>query len=820
MTNRLIFCALMGGGIIASPNAIGNEVDHSSKAEALGTKVSTSENSNKTLLINEIMQSNIDCILDDLNNFPDSWVELINIGQDNVDLSEYSIGISSLPNKAFALPKMSIESGEKVVVYCDKEGSGLHTDFRLESGKGCEVYLFHAAEVVDFISDLKKQPAPNVAYGRITDGADKWGYMAKATPNEPNCGEIVTDLLPDPIFSVSGTISTNPFILTVSLPENAPKGAQIYYTLDGSEPNDESPLWTQDMYIENTTVIRAKLIADGYIVPRSVTHSYIFDNYESPQDLGFISIVTNDDYFYNPSLGIYIVGEDTSNPNYSQDWRRPVNIEYFNSKNQEASINQLCETKIKGGASRSLPLKSLVLYANKRFGEKRFNYEFFESTPGIDEFKSIELRNAGNDFYYATMRDAVIQESAGNQMGLDWQPHKNARVYLNGKYLGLLRIRPRSNEDHIEAFYKGLEDIDMIENWSTAVTGNRDSFLQFRNFYREEGHSLDEYRQYMDVEEFANFFILNIFYDNKDFPCGNIVQWRPKEENGKWRWLVKDIDFGLGLSDLELNYEYPTLKWITNKYEDSYYDWGNQSYGTTLLCNLLEIDEFKELFITKSAVALGDFLRPEKVIALIDKEENDIKTDIEIMNTLYPRWLNFSTEVQKTRDWMKGRVPFFYQDLADYFNIGNPVPMEINAEGFDVENISINETSLSEPYFNGKWFAGSTVIINSTDDKVKSFRVETEFPDDYITTTYSENPLTLTVPTCKTIKIQPSDNKIDSFVEDSISDSIINLSSNLTVYSLEGRYLGTFENLDEVNSKISKGVYIVKTKSAVFKHKI
>ena len=30
------------------------------------------------LVINELMQSNIDCLLDDLNEYPDSWVELHN----------------------------------------------------------------------------------------------------------------------------------------------------------------------------------------------------------------------------------------------------------------------------------------------------------------------------------------------------------------------------------------------------------------------------------------------------------------------------------------------------------------------------------------------------------------------------------------------------------------------------------------------------------------------------------------------------------------------------------------------------------------------
>ena len=45
------------------------------------------------LVINELMQSNIDCIMDDLNEFPDSWVELYNAGAEPVNLGDYKIGL-------------------------------------------------------------------------------------------------------------------------------------------------------------------------------------------------------------------------------------------------------------------------------------------------------------------------------------------------------------------------------------------------------------------------------------------------------------------------------------------------------------------------------------------------------------------------------------------------------------------------------------------------------------------------------------------------------------------------------------------------------
>ena len=43
------------------------------------------------LIINEIMQSNVDCLLYN-NQYPDSWVELYNAGKATEKLSEYKLG--------------------------------------------------------------------------------------------------------------------------------------------------------------------------------------------------------------------------------------------------------------------------------------------------------------------------------------------------------------------------------------------------------------------------------------------------------------------------------------------------------------------------------------------------------------------------------------------------------------------------------------------------------------------------------------------------------------------------------------------------------
>ena len=94
----------------------------------------------QTLVINEIMQSNVECTMDDIKEFPDSWVELYNPTDVAINLKDYKISNKNKEKKAWQLPDKTVAAKGYILVYCDKEGkedNRLHTDFRLESGKGC-----------------------------------------------------------------------------------------------------------------------------------------------------------------------------------------------------------------------------------------------------------------------------------------------------------------------------------------------------------------------------------------------------------------------------------------------------------------------------------------------------------------------------------------------------------------------------------------------------------------------------------------------------------------------------------------------------------
>ena len=759
------------------------------------------------LRINELMQSNIDCIMDDLNEFPDSWVELYNSGTTMVDLGAYKIGLTNNAASAWQLPTKFINPGEFVVIYCDKEGKGLHTDFRLDSGKGA-VYLFLNDEVDDKREKIAKQPSPNIALGYETETSSKWGYQYRPTPGASNCGTVCSTVVGVPTFSEMGRVFTSgtTLKLTLTAPADAPEGTVVRYTTDGSEPTESSTLYTKPINIRNTRTVRAKAFCEGCVSQRSVTQSYIFLRREMTMPV--ISLVTDDRYWYDSKIGI--IANNTGEQR--NDWRRPVNIEFFDAPDTESKINQLGETRVQGGATRSNSLKSLAIYANKRFhANKRFSYEFFpDQRPGAKEFKSLVLRNTGNDFYNLYMRDAIIQRTMAQHVDLDWQAWRPAIVFKNGVYKGMLNIRERSNEDNIYTHYDGLEDIDLIENWYELKEGDWENYNAFQAFYAEHNHTLAEYAQWMDWEEFFNLMIMNLYFDNKDFPGNNIVMWRPRTAEGKWRWIAKDTDFGLGLYDAQPDYN--TIAWLHNPDYDADHAWANDWEYTRLFRRMMEDADLKREFLDRAAIYMGDFLNERGTRAIWDPMVEMIMGEFPYhKDAVNCSWINYDHELEKARQWLAGRTAHFYQQLADFYAWGTPTPLTVNqeltADDLAGMTVSMNNIKLSQPLFDGKFYAGKTVTLKAEGGKeVKGWKLRRVNNDN--TTQEYTIPLPVcscAMPSCKSLTVTAlfEASGIDALAPDTETNG------DGTYYTLDGRRVH--------RGALTRGIYIYEGRKVIIK---
>ena len=763
---------------------------------AMTTMSATAQDAQDThLVINELMQSNVECVRDDIHEFPDSWVELYNPTGANISLGNYKIGTKNKADKAWALPSnVTVSAGGYVIIYCDKEGledNRLHTDFRLDSDKEGNLYLFEGSTIVSSVVGIPVMPAPDIAYGRArdsqaTDNGDTWGYELKPTPEAANEGGVVAadHILGAPEFSQHGQIceSGSSFQLKLSLPkktpggEDTPESAYITYTTDGSEPTATSTLYDDHIDIGGTKVIRAKLFCDGWLSPVSTAQSYIF--HPRAVTVPIISIQTKREYIYDDAFGIY--PNNTSKEN-QVDWRRPINIEMFDAAGKASVINQLGETRIMGGQSRANALKSMAIYTNKRFdpdpNKKRFSYEFFpDQRPGITEFKSFSLRDGGNDFSDLYFRDLIIQRTMGENTDLDWQAGHTAVLYINGQYMGMLNIRERSNADNIYSNYNGLEDIDMVEichekdeNENNLFIeelkeGTEDFYDNFKTFYSDPdiNHTLAEYEEWLDVSEYLNVMIMNLFYGNIDFPGNNLVFWRPNDGDKKsglpkrFRVIAKDVDFGLGLYGRKPDYN--TIKMLYDQSYDSGNAWAFTEPATRLIKNMLKDPDILNLFIDKSCVFMGDFMNANGTGEIIDKIQAEALEEFAAHRVkynggnIYNQRTNITNKFNDAKKWLTGYTEYdwwgnptnTYSSRTDYFldfikeqfqqflSGGNnsvdiiPIPVTINMELDNDEvpdEVYVNGIKLTQGVFDGKLFLNRHITLEGKTSIEKDFSV-------------------------------------------------------------------------------------------------
>lgn len=672
-----------------------------------------------TLCINEVMQSNIDNLFVE-QDFPDSWLELYNPTDNDIDIWHYYLSLENSIAGAYQIVGAHpiVPAHGHLVVCCDKVGNKLHTDFRIDSGKGA-VYLFHRnGTLLDNVT-LAKMPAANVAYCRVTDAADNWQYAVTPTPGATNNSVCSAQLLPDPVFSVTGGVMSSPVSVVVSKPEGSyPEDTRLYVTTDGSEPTVDSP--TDDSFIFNistTTVIRAKLISANALTPRSVTQSYIYHPRETT--LPIISLVTDDSYLYGDEIGILStnVRAGAKQANYLFDWRRPINVEMYDTKNGSTLLmNQLTETALSGGASRGNIQKSMKLYANKRFGAKRFAGNFWDDKPGVSESKSFIIRNGGNNCNGARVNDAVVQTLFGKHVqNLDWQAYRPVIVYINGVYKGEYGMRERSNEDYVAANYDGLEDIENVDQtaYYNAASRNNTLFQDFYDVYTSEDVTYADLAEKMDVDNFMGALIAEMYSGNNDWPHNNVSMWRPTEDGGKWRWILKDMD---KITTTEVGYNMFEYLFVENGSSTESKDgsrYGHVPPSRALYKKMMSYPEFYNAFIDRYSTYLGDFLKPEVCIALIDKYGAEIADEIvptfeanENMSTLE----KYNTSVNTLKTYMQQRPAIVYQQMADYFNLGTVIPLKIAANGQDVR---INNVGLTEGDFDGAYFSNRQLTLST-----------------------------------------------------------------------------------------------------------
>lgn len=509
------------------------------------------------------------------------------------------------------------------------------------------------------------------------------------------------------------------------------KNAEIYYTLDGSEPSANSFKYQNDQIIpiEKNTVIRAGIFKNKQKYTEPISKSY-FISFDS--SLPIISIITDPKNLWDEKIGIYVLGNNLEKANYSQrgdDWLRSANFTYFDK--QQEIISRSIEFKIAGGASAYLPQKSLNLYFNNSTSNNAVNFNFFKQTK-TTIFDSLRLRNSGNDWHSTLFRDCLMHELLRKYTNLDIQSCQPAVVFLNDQYWGIHNIRERYNKNYfIEKYSDYKLDSDKIIVSETYSGPNRegypniqigkesdgDSYLKLINYVADNDLTYNvvfqSVKNKIDLENFIDYNIAEMFYANYDWPHANIGFWRYRnnlKENekspvdGRWRWLISDTDYGFAVEDSK-TINSAAIETKANAVSlDMFYKVDKKEY---VFKNLFNNEEFRKQFVIRYFDLLNTAFKTERVIEVIDEFANRIADEIPRHTA---RWGNqtggmlenfqdWQENVNNLKNFARERPHYVEGHLIDYFNLAGVYQLTINAKGDCQGIIEINDLNLKNESF-------------------------------------------------------------------------------------------------------------------------
>ena len=356
--------------------------------------------------------------------------------------------------------------------------------------------------------------------------------------------------------------------------------------------------------------------------------------------------------------------------------------------------------KINGGCSRTFPQKSLGVYFRDKYGPDEIRYPLFDSKD-VDRFKSIMLRNSGNDCNRTQFQDAMMQTLVIGQMDIDYLGYTPAALYLNGVYWGVQNIREKSSEDYLYTNYQLDEDsIDMLEWQNSVIAGDNSDYDQLLDFLGS--HNLSDQTNYnyvkqqIDMESYMDYQIAQIYFANQDWPGNNIKFWKPKRPGSTWRWLLFDTDFGFGL------YSSPDHNTLTFATETHGPDWPNPPWSTFLFRKLLESQEFRNRFVDKFGVYINSTFNPGRVNGIIDSLRNNIAAE---MPYHFNRWGNSMSDwewnINVSRDFGNRRPAYMMQYLPDFFGLSSPVSLEIGSNPAEKQRFSVNDIIIQDATIQG-----------------------------------------------------------------------------------------------------------------------
>lgn len=549
----------------------------------------------------------------------------------------------------------------------------------------------------------------------------------------------------------------------------APKGAKVYYTVDGNEPSTENgQLYTKPIRLYSTEteqvyVIRAKAYYGDGKESSTLTKTYFCGDFIAERyDMLVISIVGEPDGLFGYDEGILVPGAmydafREANPdahpgggveaNYTMrgaEAEREVSIEIFESDGSQI-LSQTGGVRVAGELSRLNNNKSLRLYARSEYDEQnKFSYDFFGDMYSLEngtlgkKYKRLLLKNSGQDYGYGFIRSELIGSLADKAGFPDTQHSRPACVYINGNYYGCYWMASNYDSQYFENRYgeydgefyilEGGERTKTVSDEADAIeAANVEEYNEKYAYFAQIDLTVDEnYRMledFLDVENYLQYFAIENYVGNDDWPDANLKTYRYEAGangyrtnsvfDGRYRMLLFDTDYGFGLT-----FYYDTIGCLVNEmtldkimYEKS-----------PLFAALMKRKDCREYFVSYTLDLMNGVMGAENVAEQVDVLHASRREELarmygmegliggELLEGVVLEMGTVESQIQQIKVYAQERPQYVLQDMKEKFGYEQYYKMTVVSES-DLSSVKINSVYCGNDTFIGTYLKELPVTL-------------------------------------------------------------------------------------------------------------
>jgi hypothetical protein len=511
-----------------------------------------------------------------------------------------------------------------------------------------------------------------------------------------------------PIFSVPGGYYDQDVLVEIDGPLSS---SHVIFTVDGSVPTQaDGSVYVQPIRLgaPAVTVVRARAVFPDDRLGPVVSASYFVGVQAA---LPLVSLIVDPNDLWDAESGIY------ANPHErGETWERPVNVTYVD-QDRCSGFQVPAGVRIHGHGTRGFPKMSFRLYFRQEYGASRLVYPLFSESE-VTTFKRLVLHNSGQDrpifphTNWTHLRNQLATELAFQHGGL--APHSQpVLLFINSESWGIYQLRERLDRFFLADHY-GVQEADFLQapdvrGQSDVVMGNREDWDRLQQFL--ETHDLADPASYayvesqVDVANFIDYNILQIYASNDDWPHQNVHQFRPSVPGGRWHWMFWDSDRGFAAQ--------PVGRVDTNimadllERDDRYTDGRDK----LLLRKLLGNSGFRERFLSRAADLLNTTLAPSSVVDRIDALAAALEPDVVYEASRWSVSSNWAANVEELRAFARRRPDFVRQHMVESFDLTGTAALTFEPPAGGGGHVAVNGFLLDDLPWQGVYFQGIPIQI-------------------------------------------------------------------------------------------------------------